>query len=68
MISEAHKRPRAMLQEVRDAEWSDYGRMVADRLHDPELVTVIVNAGLKSKTGPEMANRIRVFLLTGAKP
>lgn len=61
--------PDALLvDETRDAQWADYGRMVHQRLVSPDLPEVVTRAGLKSKSTIEMVGYIRAFILTGAKP
>ncbi len=54
--------------EVKDAMWADFGKMVEKNIHSPEFVAVLNRAGLKSKTTAEFVGYIRAFLLTGAKP
>lgn len=54
--------------EVVDAQWSDFGRLVSQRIFDPEFVHVVTRAALKAKTTLEHTAMIRAFLLTGARP
>lgn len=61
--------PDALLvDEVRDAQWADFGRLVYSRLVSPDMPEVLTRAGLKSKSTVEMVGYIRAFILTGAKP
>lgn len=54
--------------EVRDAQWSDFGRTVSKNIFNPDFLEVLTRAGLKSKSTSEMLGYIRAFILTGAKP
>lgn len=58
----------AIKEEVRDAEWADFGRMVSANIFNPDFLEVLTRAGLKSKGTGEMLGYIRAFILTGAKP
>lgn len=64
----AHLAPRELKAEVNDAQWSDFGRRVHNRIVGPDLLEVMTRAGLKSKTTIEMAGYIRAYILTGTKP
>lgn len=56
-------------QEVTDAMWADYGRMVAWRIGaTDDLVAVLNRAGLRAKSVREMTAMIQAFILTGTKP
>lgn len=57
-----------LADEVRDAMWADYGRMVHARITSPDLVQTVSRAGVKCTTVIEMVGHIRAFILTGAKP
>jgi hypothetical protein len=59
---------RTLEREAVDAAWADYGKAIAGRLHDGELITVINRASLKSISTREVAGYLRAYLLTGAKP
>lgn len=54
--------------EVIDAQWSDFGRMVSNRIFDPEFVRIVTRAALKAKTTMEHTAMIRAYLLSGARP
>jgi hypothetical protein len=61
--------PSSILKaEETEAAWADFGRAVSKNIHNPDFVTVLANAGLKSKSTREMLGYIRAFILTGAKP
>lgn len=65
---EDRSRPLDLGAEERLAAWSDFGQMVAPRIHSPDLIEVLNRASMKSKSTREMAGYIRAFILTGAKP
>lgn len=59
----------ALRDEVTDAMWADYGRMVAWRIGaTDDLIAVINRAGMRAKTVREMAAMVQAFILTGARP
>lgn len=59
---------RVLKAEVHDANWADFGKMVAANIFNPDFLEVLTRAGLKSKSTAEMLGYIRAFILTGAKP
>ncbi len=64
----SHLGSREMKVEEVEAQWADFGRMVAKNIHHPEFVEVLNRAGMKSTTTIEMVGYIRAFILTGTKP
>lgn len=54
--------------DLRDAQWADFGRTVSKNIYNPDFLEVLTRASLKSKSTPEMLGYIRAFILTGAKP
>jgi hypothetical protein len=55
--------------EVTDAMWADYGRMVHSRLMaTDDLIATLNRAGLRSKSVKEYVGYIRTFILTGSRP
>jgi hypothetical protein len=65
MIDDADAALRA---EVTDAQWADFGRMVSENIYNPDFLSVLTSAGLKSKSTREMLGYIRTFILTGVRP
>ena len=69
LLVQAQLPPPELRAEVNDAQWADFGRMVARNLYDPDaLAYAITHASLKSKTTVELMAHLRTYLLTGVKP
>lgn len=56
-------------REVRDAEWADFGRMVALNIFNGDAFAYALTHGaLKAKNTQELLGYVRAYILTGARP
>lgn len=61
--------PKHIQDEVRDAEWADFGRMVAKNIFNTDDFSYALTHGaLKAKDTKQLLGFVRAYILTGARP
>lgn len=69
LMIEAHQTDAVLKREVTDAQWADFGRMVANNIYNGDAFSyALTHAALRSKSTREMLGYIRAYILTGARP
>lgn len=69
MLADAHSQNSALRAEVTDAQWSDFGKMVAKNIFNTDDFSYALTHGaLKAKDTRELLGMVRAYILTGARP
>lgn len=69
LLVDGHGDRPALKQEVSDAQWADFGRIVANNIFNTDDFTyALTHAALKAKDTKQLLGFVRAFILTGAKP